>query len=447
MPRIAIIGAGGFVFPLTLIRDILSFPELRGATLALMDTDTGRLQQTLHSAQQLVAQYSLPTEILATTDRRTALRGASYVIVAFQVGGLEAYRLDVEIPRRYGIDQTVGDTLGPGGIMRGLRTIPVLLDIARDMQEVCPDALLIQYANPMAMNCWALSTTGIKTVGLCHSVQNTSRMLARQIDVPYEEVRFKAAGINHQSWFLEFRHGEEDLYPRVRAAMFAQHLQARVRPGLAVDPDHSEAEHEDTIYEGGSERVRTEIMRTFGYFHTESSHHASEYVPYFRKRPELVREFLPQRWDYYEVCSAHNTDNKSGDILARGLTPSHEYGAFIIHSMETGKPCVVYGNVPNTGLITNLPHGCCVEVPCLVDTNGIQPTVIGALPPQCAALNRTNVNVQELAVQAVLHSSREAVCQAVALDPLTGALLTLDQIHAMTDELLEQEAQWLPQMR
>ena len=195
MPRIAIIGAGGFVFPLTLIRDILSFPELRGATLALMDIDTGRLQQTMHSAQQLVAQYGLPTEIIATTDRRTALRGASYVIVAFQVGGLEAYRLDVAIPRRYGIDQTVGDTLGPGGIMRGLRTIPVLLDIARDMQEICPDALLIQYANPTAMNCWALHSTGIKTVGLCHSVQNTSRMLARQIAVSYGEVRFKAAGI------------------------------------------------------------------------------------------------------------------------------------------------------------------------------------------------------------------------------------------------------------
>lgn len=328
--------------------------------------------------------------------------------------------------------------------MRGLRTMPVLLSITRDMQDLCPEALLIQYANPMAMNCWALASTGIATVGLCHSVQNTSRMLARQIDVPYEEVRFKAAGINHQAWFLEFKRGAEDLYPQVRAAMLEQHQRARPRPDLALAPDHSEGEHEDTVYEGGIERVRTEIMRTFGYFHTESSHHASEYVPYFRKHSELIREFLPQRWDYYAVCSAHDSGDRSEGILARGLAPSHEYGAFIIHSMETNTPRVVYGNVPNSGLIMNLPHGCCVEVPCLVDGNGIQPIVIGALPPQCAALNRTNISVQELTVHAVLHGARDAVEHAIALDPLSGALLTLDQIHAMVDELLEAEAPWLP---
>lgn len=447
MAKIAIIGAGGFVFPLTLVRDILSFDALRGATLALMDVDAGRLQKTVASARTLIERYDLPAQLEPTTDRRAALRGADYVIVTFQVGGLEAYKLDVEIPRRYGLDQTVGDTLGPGGVMRGLRTIPVLIAIARDMQELCPDALLIQYANPMAMNCWGMNTTGIKNVGLCHSVQGTTHMLARQIAVPYDEVRFIAAGINHQAWILQFTRGDEDVYPRLREAMFRRHLIGSLRATLSEDDgDHSDAKS-DTAYEGGNETVRTTVMRTFGYFHTESSHHGSEYLPYFRKNAATIRSYIPQRWDYYDICAAHDAADHHAGILERGLQPSYEYGAFIIHSMETNTPQVIYGNVANQSVISNLPAGCCVEVPCLVDANGIQPTVIGNLPPQCAALNRTNINVQELAVYAALNADRAAVYQAIALDPLTGALLTLEHIHQMTDDLLAAEAQWLPTWR
>jgi len=448
MTKIAIIGAGGYVFPLRLVGDLLSFPELRATTLALMDIDPGRLAVTAGAARELVGHHRFPTTIEATTDRRRALDGADVVIVTFQVGGLEAYRLDVEIPRRYGLDQTVGDTLGPGGVFRFLRSAPVYRGIAADMAELCPGALLINYANPMAMSCWYLAALGARTVGLCHSVQGTSRMLARQLGVPYEEVNYLAAGINHQAWFLRFERGGEDLSPRLRETMARRHLRRPGGNGLAVDRgDHSDADRGDSDYEGGAERVRTEIMAAFGFFHTESSHHASEYLPYFRKTPAMAEEFIRQRWDYYEVCSARAEGDPVGDLLARlkgELAPSLEYGARLVRAMVTGEPAVVYGNVSNDGLIPNLPLGCCVEVPCLVDQNGVQPTAVGPLPPQCAAVNRTNVNVQELAVAAALEENAEHVYHAVMLDPLTGALLTLEQIRAMVDELREAEAAWLP---
>ncbi len=448
MPKIAIIGAGGYVFPLRLIGDLLSFPALRESELALMDIDLGRAERTAGAARELVEHYGFPTRIETTDDRRRALDGADYVIVTFQVGGLEAYRTDVEIPRRYGLDQTVGDTLGPGGVFRFLRSAPVYRAIAEDMRELCPDALLVNYANPMAMNCWLLDRLGVRTVGLCHSVQGTSRMLARELGVPYDEVHFVAAGINHQAWFLQFRRGDEDLYPRLRETMRQRHLPRRGAVGLAADHgDHSGADRGVSVYEGGQERVRTAIMDAFGYFHTESSHHASEYLPYFRKSPELVREFIAERWDYYEICAAHDEGGHTGRLLGRlkeDLAPSLEYGALIVDSMETGRPRVVYGNVANRGLIPNLPDGCCVEVPCLVDKNGVQPTAVGPLPPQCAAVNRTNVNVQQLAVEAVLAEDVEHVYHAVMLDPLTGALLTLEQTRAMVDELLDAQAAWLP---
>jgi alpha-galactosidase len=449
MTKIAIVGAGGYVFPLRLIGDLLSFPELRDVELSLMDIDPARLERTAGAARALVALHRFPTRIESTTDRRRALAGADHVIVTFQVGGLDAYKLDVEIPRRYGIDQTVGDTLGPGGVFRFLRSAPAFQAIAADMAELCTGALLINYANPMAMNCWLLDRLGVRAVGLCHSVQGTSRMLARQLDVPYDEVRYLAAGINHQAWFLEFRRGDEDLYPRLREVMFRRHL-GRPAAGDGLVPDrgeHSAAERPNTNYEGGQERVRTELMHAFGYFHTESSHHASEYVPYFRKTPELAKEFIRDRWDYYEICAAHDEGGQTERLLAHlkaELQPSVEYGALIVESMETGQPRVVYGNVANHGLIDNLPAGCCVEVPCLVDKNGIQPTAVGPLPPQCAAVNRTNVNVQELAVEAVLTENREHIYHAVALDPLTGAILTLEQTRAMVDDLLDAEAAWLP---
>jgi len=448
MVKIAIIGAGGYVFPLRLVGDILSFPALRECTLSLMDVDLGRAERTADAARRLVAHYGFPTRIETTADRRAALDGADYVIVTFQVGGLEPYQLDVEIPRRYGLDQTVGDTLGPGGVMRFLRSAPALAEIAADIHALCPNALLINYANPMAMNCWYLSALGIETVGLCHSVQGTSRMLARHLAVPYEDVNYLCAGINHQAWFLRFERAGEDLYPRLRDVMQAEHLPRRDLSALAGDHgDHSDANRGVSNYEGGQERVRTEIMAAFGYFHTESSHHASEYLPYFRKNPAMVHEFIANRWDYYEICAAHDEGGQTEQLLAKltaELAPSVEYGASIIDARETGTPRVIYGNVPNRGLISNLPEGCSVEVPCLVDRNGVQPTTIGALPPQCAAVNRTNINVQELAVRAMRDENREHIYHAIALDPLTGALLTLEQIRQMTDELLVAESAWLP---
>jgi alpha-galactosidase len=448
MAKIAIIGAGGHVFPLRLAGDILSFPALQNSTIALMDIDRAKLERTEQSVRELVAHHDLGARVEATLDRRAALRGADYVIVTFQVGGLEAYRLDVEIPRQYGVDQAVGDTLGPGGIMRFLRSSAVLQSLAEDMLELCPKALLINYANPMAMNCWFLSRLGIKTVGLCHSVQNTTHMLAKHIDIPIEDITYKSAGINHQAWLLEFKRGHEDLYPAVRQVMRQEHLERdALREMLEDHGDHSQAPRQWTVYEGGQERVRTTLMDTFGYFHTESSHHASEYVPWFRKDPEMVQRYIPERWDYYQICSSHDDGDLSGLLahLKTELRPSHEYGAQIIQAIETGQPAVIYGNVPNTNLIPNLPEGCCVEVACLVDKNGIQPTHAGPLPLQLAALNRTNIHVQELAVEAAITGNQEHVHHAMALDPLTSALLTLDQIKAMTNELLGAQANWLPQ--
>lgn len=446
MTKIAIIGAGGFVFPLRLMGDLLSFAELQNAEYALMDINVTSLARTAQAARELVAHYGLEATILETTVRREALRDADYIIVTFQVGGLEAYKQDVEIPRRYGLDQCVGDTLGPGGVFRFLRSAPVYYDIAQDMKALCPHAILLNYANPMAMNCLYLSRLGIKAVGLCHSVQGTTRMLAHAVGAPYEEVTYQVAGINHQAWILDFRRDKEDLYPRLRDVMSRTHL-ASAHPGdlTADNGDHSDVRRVST-YEGGQERVRTEIMDAFGYFHTESSHHASEYLPYFRKDKSLVDAFIPQRWDYFEVCSQHSEAGLD-NLLARlknKLEPSLEYGAQIIHSMETDHAQVIYGNVPNHGLIDNLPAGCCVEVPCTVDKKGVQPSAIGKLPPQCAVLNRSNVGVQELAVEAALTGELEHVYHAVQLDPLTGALLTLPQIRALVSEMLEAEAQWLP---
>ncbi len=452
-PKITIIGAGGFVFPFRLIGDLLSFPALRGARLCLMDIDADRLDRVAGAARDLVAHHGFDVDVAPTTDRREALDGADFVIITFQVGGVEAYRHDVEIPRRYGVDQTVGDTVGPGGVFRFLRSVPAYAAIAADARELCPDAQFINYANPMAMATAYLNAQGLRTVGLCHSVQGTTRMLARTLGVPYEEVSYRCAGINHQAWILEYRRGAEDLYPRLRETMLAKHLPGRAAEGLAVDDgDHSGAAEEASTYEGGNEQVRTTIMDSFGYFQTESSHHASEYLPYFRKSPDLVLSYIPQRWDYYEICAAHDEPGDIDEQLSRlkeDLAPSVEYGASIVNSMVTGVPSVVYGNVPNAGaLITNLPADACVEVPCLVDAGGVQPTAQGELPPQLAALNRTNINTQTLAVRAALTGDVEHVHHAVALDPLTSAQCTLTQIRAMTDELLEAHAASLqPELR
>jgi alpha-galactosidase len=448
-PKITIIGAGGYVFPFRLIGDLLSFPSLRSAELCLMDVNPDKLAPVAEATRKLVAHHAFDTEVVETTDRRAALTDADFVIITFQVGGVQSYRWDVEIPRTYGVDQTVGDTVGPGGVFRFLRSVPAYQAIAADALEVCPDAVFINYANPMAMATGYLNALGLQTVGLCHSVQGTTRMLARTLGVPYEEVSYVCAGINHQAWVLSFRHGGEDLYPRLREVMTERHVVGRAAADLRGDDgDHSEAAIAASTYEGGNEQVRTTLMNHFGYFETESSHHASEYLPYFRKDPQLVEAYLPERWDYYEICASHDDQGDIDTQLARlsaDLSPSVEYGAGIVNAVVTGTPTVIYGNVPNsTGLITNLPPEACVEVPCLVDHNGVQPTAVGALPLQLAALNRTNIGVQTLAVQAALTGDRENVYHAVAVDPLTAAMCTLEQARSMTDELFEAHDALLP---
>jgi len=439
MPKITFIGAGSLVFTRNLCGDILLVPSLQDSTISLMDIDPGRLEESRRIVQSIVDRRKLPAIIEATTDRKSALRDADYVITTFQQGGLEAYKLDIEIPRKYGIEQCVGDTLGPGGVFRALRTIPVLFDICQELDTVAPDALLLNYVNPMAANCWAIdAATGRPHIGLCHSVQGTSEMLAQWIDVPYNEVTFSCAGINHQSFFLEFRRGKDDLYPAIWDAI--------------ERPENY-----------GQEPVRIDLMKQFGYFVTESSGHASEYVPYFRKNRIMVEEELVPKFTdevnywfdygrtggYLRHClnRIQKFQNEFGDILAAepASIRSHEYGSYIIEAIESNSPISVNGNVPNNGLIDNLPEGCCVEVPCLVSGNGIQPTKFGPLPPQLAALNRTNINVQELIVEAALYTDVDYICHAVALDPLTAAVCTLPEIRAMVDEMLEAQKHWLPE--
>jgi len=440
-PKITLIGAGSMVFTRNLCNDIALTPALQGSIVALMDIDPGRLAQARDLVQAIVDCRKSKIRIEATLDRREAVRDADYVITTFQQGGLGAFKLDIEIPQRYGVEQCVGDTLGPGGVFRALRTIPVLVDLCHDLDDLASDALLINYVNPMAANCWAVDeATGRPLVGLCHSVQMTGEMLAEWVSVPYDEVVFLCVGINHQAWFLEFRRGKEDLYPLIYEAI-----------------DRPE------VY--GREPVRIELMKHFGYFVTESSGHASEYVPYFRKNAHMVNEELVPHFKdehnfwfefgrtggYLRFCTRWFEEaQKDFQRMLKGVKdlPSertHEYGSYIVEAIETNQPICINGNVRNRGLIENLPQGCCVEVPCLVDGSGIQPTAIGALPIQLAALNRTNVNAQELMVAAALTGDVEAVYHAVMLDPLTAAVCTLSQIRSMVDELLAAEAQWLPQ--
>jgi alpha-galactosidase len=441
MPKITFIGAGSVVFTRDLCNDIVLTPALQGSTIALMDIDPERLELAKRTVQAIVDRRGLEAKVTATTDQREAVNGADYVITIFQQGGLTAHGLDIEIPLKYGVDQVIGDTLGPGGIFRGLRTYPVMQELCRNMDEVAPDALLLNYVNPMTANCWAVDQgMGRPVVGLCHSVQGTSQMLASWIEMSIDEITYFCAGINHQAFFMEFRHGEEDLYPRIREAV--------ERPEIA-----------------GAEPVRIDLFKHFGYFVTESSGHASEYVPYFRKSPEIVESHLVPRFTtpgnewfnngrtggylhkqrgYTEHASAEFKALASGEVdLPRER--SSEYFARIIEAIETDNPIRINGNIINHNLIENLPQGCCVEVPCLVDGNGVQPVHVDHYPTQLAALNRTNVNVQELIVEAAITADVDAVYYAAILDPLTAAVCTLPQIHAMVAEMLEAQAQWLPQ--
>jgi alpha-galactosidase len=436
MTKIAFIGAGSTVFAKNLLGDILSFPELADATISLMDIDPVRLQTSEVVAHKVAEFFEAKPTIEATLDRRRALDGADYAISMFQVGGYKPGTvIDFEIPKKYGIRQTIADTLGIGGIMRGLRTIPIFLDICRDMEELCPDVMFLQYVNPMAMNTWAISRASkIRTVGLCHSVQGTAEALAEDIGVPYKEINYICAGINHMAFYLRFEHNGEDLYPRLRKVMEAKSYGHRYR-NLA---DH----------------VRYEVFHRTGYFVTESSEHFSEYVPWFikRDRPDLIEQYEIPLDEYIERCEiqiaeweADKAALERGELDEQRYERSQEYGSLIIHSMETGTPRVVYGNVANHGLIDNLPPGCCVEVPCLVDKNGLQPTRIGWMPPHLAALQQTNINVQSLVVEAALTGKREHIYHAAMLDPHTAAELSLDQIWSLVDELIEAHGDMLPE--
>lgn len=469
MAKITFLGAGSTIFAKNLLGDILSYPELAGSTITLMDIDPERLRTTRVVAERTAQALGAHPKIEATLDRREALDGADYAIAMFQIGGYKPGTvIDFEIPKKYGLRQTIADTLGIGGIFRALRTIPVFLEITREMSELCPEVTFLNYVNPMAMNTWAIyRASPIQTVGLCHSVQGTAQEIARDIRVPVEEINYICAGINHMAFYLRFERktetGVEDLYPLMRQVV----AEGRV-------PDWN--------------RVRYEMLMRLGYFVTESSEHFSEYTPYFikRDRPDLIEKFNVPIDEYIRRCEVqlagwefmqHKIEHPmaSKDEMrsmmqdkAKGnpyLTPefiewdlkaleefesgaikrSKEYGSGIIHSMETGEPRVIYGNVRNSGLIDNLPQGCCVEVPVLVDRNGLQPTRIGALPPQLAAMMQTNINVQALAVEAALTGKKEHIYHAAMLDPHTAAELDLGQIWNLVDDMIEAHQGWLPE--
>ena len=430
MTKITFIGAGSTVFAKNLLGDILSFPELAESTISLHDIDPERLRTTEIVAHKIAERLGANPTIEATLDRRAALDGADYAINMIQVAGYKPGTvIDFEIPKKYDLRQTIADTLGIGGIMRALRTIPVLIEMSRDMEDVCPDVLHLNYVNPMAMNCWALSrATPIKTVGLCHSVQGTVMEIAADIGVAAEEINYVCAGINHMAFYLTFERDGQDLYPLVRQVIKEDRV-----------PNYN--------------RVRYDMFKRLGYFVTESSEHFSEYTPWFikRDRPDLIEKYNIPLDEYITRCEKQiagwarlrkKLENPKSRV---SVMRSNEYGSGIIHSQETGIPRVIYGNVPNTGLIDNLPEGCCVEVPCLVDKNGVQPTHIGELPLHLAALMQTNINVQTLTVEAALTGKREYIYYAAMLDPHTAAELDLDQIYALVDELIEAHGEWLPE--
>ena len=427
--KITFIGAGSTVFAKNLIGDILSFPELSDSAICLFDIDENRLKTSEVVARRIARTLKAPASIEVTTDRTRALDGASYAINMIQVGGYRPCTVtDFEVPKRYGLQQTIGDTLGIGGIMRAVRTIPVLIDMCREMERVCPEVLHLNYVNPMAMNCWALNqATKVRTIGLCHSVQHTAEDLAQDIGIPVEEINYVVAGINHVAFYLRFERNGKDLYPEIRRVI-----------------------DEGRVPE--TNQVRYEVFKRLGYFVTESSEHFSEYGPWFikRDRGDLIERFKISLDEYPRRCEEQMA---AWDRLRKKLedpdTPievkrSVEFGSLIIHSLETGIPRIVYGNVSNDHLIENLPEGCCVEVPCAVNRNGVQPVRVGKIPTQLAALIQTNINVQALTVEAVLKEDPRLSYHAAMLDPHTAAELDLDQTWSLVDDLIAAHGEWIP---
>ena len=472
MPKITFMGAGSTVFAKNVLGDSMLTPALEESVIALYDIDATRLDESAMMLEAINRNNGSKAKIekyLGVENRKDALRGANYVVNAIQVGGYDPCTItDFEIPKKYGLRQTIADTLGVGGVFRALRTIPVMLDFAKDIEEVCPDAWFLNYTNPMAMLTGAMLTmTNVKTVGLCHSVQVCASTVLKELGMPYDDtVQWKIAGINHQAWLLECTKDGADLYPEIKRrallynegkldiGTFEERL-AQLSGGEEVPEEWKERLREDyDRYKATGKHgdmVRLELMRRFGYYVTESSEHNAEYTPWFihDRYPELIDRFNIPLDEYPRRCIRQIANWKErGHELTRNPNlvhkRSHEYASYIMEAMETNKATKIGGNVLNHGLITNLPSNACVEVPCLVDKNGIQPTYIGDLPEQCAALNRTNINVQLLTIEAARTLKKDYIYQAVMLDPHTAAELPIDSIVAMCDELIEAHEGWLP---
>ena len=434
MAKIAMIGAGSLVFCKTLCQDILATPALQDSEIVLMSRTRPKLDNMERYVKRLIAGNGLKATAWSTLDRREAIRNADYVIVMVQVGGLEAFELDYQIPLKYGVDQCIGDSLGPGGVFRALRTIPLLAELCGEMRELCPKALLLNYANPMGMCCAAIGRAGadIQSIGLCHGVQTTLDLISRYVDVPKDQIDHWVAGINHMAWFLSMKDKRDgrDLYPLFRANC--------EKPEYYIN-----------------EKVRIEVMRHFGYFMTESTGHLSEYLPWFRKNTAALQTYCDQpdfggaSGAYYHYAKDIIGKYDGVDYLAgedaKLCKRSVEYCSYILEAHETDRPFRLQGNVRNDSYITNLPQGCCVEVPVYVDRRGIHPVRVGELPMQLAAMNQSNVTVQQLAVEAAFTGNPELAVAAIAMDPLTSAVCTLKQIREMAAEMLDAQRQWLPE--
>lgn len=438
MPKITFMGAGSTIFAKSVLGDCILTPEIKELEIALFDIDPVRLEDSRSMLENICKNVGRDVPVQSYLNRKEALRGAKYVVNAIQVGGYDPCTItDFEIPKKYGLRQTIADTLGIGGIFRALRTIPVLEDFARDMEEVCPDALFINYANPMAMlSGYMQKYTNINTIGLCHSVQVCIPQLFKALDMEelIPETRWDIAGINHQAWLLKVEDGKgNDLYPEIKK---------RAR-------DYLEGH---ASYDAAWDKVRYEMMLNFGYYITESSEHNAEYTPWFIKsaHPELIDRYNIPLDEYPRRCIKQINDwvQMRKELVGNGNIQhekSREFAAHIIEAMENDHPYRIHGNVQNNGLITNLPHNACVEVPCLVDRAGIHPCYVGDLPEQCAAINRTNINVQLMTIEAAHSHRKEELYMAAMLDPHTAAELTMDEIKSMCDEMLEAHKGWIPE--
>ena len=438
MTKITFIGAGSLGFTRGLVRDLLTFPLLRDATITLMDINTERLEFAQKSAQRIVDMGHYPAKVEATLDRVEALKGADVVLCTILAGGTDVWRHDIEIPKKYGVDTNIGDTRGVSGVFRALRTIPVMLGLIQDMERYCPDAVLLNYTNPMTMLCRAMQRSSfIRVIGLCHSVQGTAAMLAGWIGAPLNEITYTCAGINHLAWYLKFDWNGRDAYPLLRRA-------------ITERPE---------IY--NEEIVRNEMFLHLDYYTTESSGHNSEYNWWFRKRPDLIEKycihgtgwnpgeyaFILKQYQKTEVTWKAEAKTWFAQETPITLERGIEYAASIINALRGGEIYAFNGNVPNTNIISNLPEGACVEVPVYVDRNGFSPVHVGPLPPQCVTLTHTNVMVEEMAVEAALTGDPRLVFQAVAHDPLSAAVLSLAEIKNMVNEMLRQNRDYLPQFK